>query len=136
LPYFGAPWPSGLCESENHTETPVGQLCLECDEPIEADHQGMFYFANHTVPQCMDERHVVWVLASLVNGMEHEVGAVAMNPVHRECGFRAVQGGIGHFEDHDYWCQTRHDPDGGRSRRQSALEVWDRFTRMSHFSEN
>jgi hypothetical protein len=110
---------------------------MECEEPIEEDHQGTFYFANTDMPECMDDAHLVWVLASLVHVPEIEsVGQIAMNPVHKECGLRAVSGGIGHFEDHHLWCQVRHDPDGGRTRRQSALEVWDHMNRMSHFQEN
>ena len=42
---------------------------------------------------------------------------------HRECMLRSVLGGIGHFEDHRLWCNERGDPDGGRTYRQSALEV-------------
>jgi hypothetical protein len=42
---------------------------------------------------------------------------------HRECLLRSVLGGIGHLEDHGYWCGQMHDPDGGRTYRQSALEV-------------
>lgn len=42
---------------------------------------------------------------------------------HRECALRSVIGGIGHLRDHALWCITRHDPDGGLSYRQSALEV-------------
>ena len=116
----------------------MGKLCLECDEPIEEDQQGTFYFANSSLPECIDEHHVVWVLASLtgVPEVENGPGSVAMNPVHKECGFRAVSGGIGHFEDHHHWCQTVHDPDGGRSVRQSSLEVWARTVRITHSQEN
>jgi hypothetical protein len=42
---------------------------------------------------------------------------------HIECLLRASLGGIGHIEDHAYWCNEVGDPDGGRSYRQSALEV-------------
>jgi hypothetical protein len=42
---------------------------------------------------------------------------------HRECALRAVIGGIGHLENHQYWCNTMHDPDGGYSYRESALRV-------------
>lgn len=42
---------------------------------------------------------------------------------HRECLLRMAMGGIGHLEDHNYWCLELHDPDGGRTYRQSALEV-------------
>lgn len=38
---------------------------------------------------------------------------------------RSVASGIGHIEKHEYWCLQEHDPDGGRTYRQSALEVWD-----------
>jgi hypothetical protein len=42
---------------------------------------------------------------------------------HRECLLRCVMGGIGHLTNHAYWCVEMYDPDGGRSYRQSALEV-------------
>lgn len=42
---------------------------------------------------------------------------------HRSCLLRVVLGGIGHLEDHAYWCRQVGDPDGGRSRRQSGIEV-------------
>ena len=42
---------------------------------------------------------------------------------HRPCLLRAVVGGIGHLEDHAMWCVERGDPDGGRTYRQSAIEV-------------
>lgn len=43
--------------------------------------------------------------------------------VHRECALRNVLGGIGHIEDHQTWCREMRDPDGGRTYRQSAIEV-------------
>jgi hypothetical protein len=42
---------------------------------------------------------------------------------HWECLMRSVLGGIGHLEDHQHWCIEVGDPDGGRSYRQSAVEV-------------
>jgi hypothetical protein len=143
MPYFGMPWPSGLCETEENVPVPVGKLCFECDEPIEEDHQGTFYYANNHIDQCMDKAYLVWVPTGATSLTPSDLmerpdlsDQVAMNPVHKECGFRAVSGGIGHFEDHHLWCQTRHDPDGGRTRRQSALEVWARTVRMTHSQEN
>lgn len=46
--------------------------------------------------------------------------------VHRECALRNVLGGIGHIEDHNYWCGMMRDPDKGMSFRASALavDVW------------
>jgi hypothetical protein len=43
---------------------------------------------------------------------------------HRECGLRAVWGGIGHHVDHERYCRGRLGCDAGLSRRQSALLVW------------
>lgn len=45
---------------------------------------------------------------------------------HRECGYRAVIGGIGHLVDHDYFCGGELGPDAGLSRRASSLLVWAR----------
>lgn len=42
---------------------------------------------------------------------------------HRECLLRSVLGGIGHLENHEMYCIGMRDPDGGRTYRQSALEV-------------
>ena len=42
---------------------------------------------------------------------------------HRSCLLRTVLGGIGHLEDHAHWCGEMHDPDGGRTMRQSGIEV-------------
>lgn len=41
---------------------------------------------------------------------------------HRTCMLRSATGGIGHLEDHAWWCLVMHDPDGGRSLYQSGLE--------------
>jgi hypothetical protein len=53
-----------------------------------------------------------------------DVVRIAPGFAHRECAMREVLGGIGHHEDHSYWCLNVGDPDGGRTRRQSALEVF------------
>lgn len=42
---------------------------------------------------------------------------------HLECIQQLYYGGIGHLENHDLWCLQQHDPYGGRTFRQSALEV-------------
>lgn len=76
--------------------TPIGVNCSLCKEVIDVGDCGVF---------------------ALMDGK--------LLPHHRECGFRAVMGGIGHFLDHQLWCQVIEDPDGGRSYRESALEVWE-----------
>ena len=100
--FFGEPWPSGVCDDGVQVATPVGESCAFCQELIATEDRGSF-----------------------VGLAGYQAGALA--PVHRECSFRSVIGGIGHHEDHTYWCKQRGDPDGGRTRRQSALEVWARF---------
>lgn len=94
--YFGDPWPSGICEEGEQVKTPIGIPCYWCEEAVERGDQGSF--------------------------MGSQSGPL---PVHRECAFRISMGGIGHFENHLYWCVEMHDPDGGRTARQSALAVWE-----------
>lgn len=99
--FFGEPWPSGICDDGRRVPTPVGKVCNLCREIIEADHRGSFV-------NCLD-------------------GQGFAQPVHRECSLRSVVGGIGHLEDCAKWCGELHAPDGGRSYRKSALEVWERI---------
>lgn len=73
--------------------------CLLCGEPI-TDHPSTCARIGNLVNDVFEQR-----LA------------------HRECMVRSVTGGIGHLENHAYWCVKMGDPDGGRTYRQSALEV-------------
>jgi hypothetical protein len=54
---------------------------------------------------------------------DDDVHPVRPGVAHRPCLLRSVVGGIGHLENHARWCLIEHDPDGGRTYRQSALEV-------------
>jgi hypothetical protein len=42
---------------------------------------------------------------------------------HTECALRAIVGGIGHLLNHNHWCLTVGDPDGGYPYRESAILV-------------
>lgn len=42
---------------------------------------------------------------------------------HNECAIRGALGGIGHLEDHAYWCLHKGDPDAGLTYHASALQV-------------
>lgn len=53
-------------------------------------------------------------------GTEYVNGPVA----HRECGFRAVMGGIGHHVDHVRYCHGELGTDAGLPKRLSAQLVW------------
>ena len=101
--FFGAPWPSGVCDEGTQVDTPIGERCEFCDESIQTFDQGSFVTA--------------------VRGEEGQwVGVLA--PVHRECSLRNVLGGIGHLTNHMVWCGERHDPDAGLGYRESSLQVW------------
>lgn len=39
--WFGKDWGAAVCKEEVHIETPVGILCLHCDEPIEEKDRGI-----------------------------------------------------------------------------------------------
>lgn len=99
MPYFGEPWPSAVCDEGQRWATPVGDLCLQCDEAIEEQHQGSYMY---------------------------DVGG-GLAPVHRECALRAVLGGIAHMR-RTCSCYAApgfaDDPDAGLSYRESALLVW------------
>lgn len=52
---------------------------------------------------------------------------------HWYCMLREVLGGIGHHEDHEFWCLTMHEPDAGLGYRASArrvAELW--VTKRGH----
>lgn len=94
--YFGEPWPSGVCDEGTQVAMPLGENCELCGEHIIPGDQGSFI--------------------GKVDG--------GLGPVHKECSLRSVLGGIGHLDHHNYWCVKNHDPDGGFSYRESALQVW------------
>lgn len=104
--YFGAWWDAPMTDDLEQVPTPVGEPCIHCGEPVVEGDQGTFMVDAQDPPY-------------------------RLVPVHRECGLRAVMGGIGHHENHAYWCTEKGDPDGGRSYRQSALEVWAMVNRWS-----
>lgn len=98
--YFGDPWPSGICETGEQVATPVGELCINCEEPIEEDQQGTFIYAI-------------------------EDGVMTPKPSHKECSLRSVLGGIGHMKGLCTCNGGNTDPDENLSYRTSALLVWE-----------
>jgi hypothetical protein len=126
--YFGEPWESGICEDGTQHDAPVGKKCFFCDEVIVEGDRGSFIWANPAIAECMDPDHIVYIFAQHPFDESRGFVSIGANPVHRECSMREYQGGIGHWEDHERWCIGEHDPDGGRTKRQSALEVWELIT--------
>lgn len=41
MKWFGKSWGSPVCFPPMHTETPVGNTCIECEKPIKEDDQGL-----------------------------------------------------------------------------------------------
>lgn len=119
--WFGDPWPSGICYKQDpetgsdlipyqwdfdmQVETPVGSVCVYCDEAIVEGDRGQ--------------------LSPYLNAEGH----VSITANHRECSFRAVMGPLAHQEKR---CRcfggTDHDTPG-LTRRQEAVAVWDSFVR-------
>ena len=94
--WFGKPWSAGCCTPDRHVETPVGQACGWCGEPIGVDDQGI------TMP--------------LVDSS----GAFGRIASHLDCHLRQVVGSVAHLRG---TCScvggTDEDPPG-MTRRQAA----------------
>lgn len=72
-PYFGEPWDSPFCDMAPRADTPAGELCGFCTDPIQDGDQGVI------------------TPAILANG---QPGAV---PWHRECWMRQIAGSPFHL---------------------------------------
>ena len=83
---------------DEHCNGAVGNDCPLCEEPVTAE-------------QSADP------------GAQRLGGLGGYRVAHRECLLRDVRGGIGHLEDHAFWCIEANDSDAGRTRRQSAIAV-------------
>jgi hypothetical protein len=42
IPFFGEPWPSGICDDGHRVATPLGARCALCGEQIAQDDRGSF----------------------------------------------------------------------------------------------
>lgn len=95
--FFGERWDAPRVEESIQVPTPVGELCLHCEEPIEEGDRGV-------------------LMPYIDAGMNTHVRAV-----HMECDLRAVLGGIAHLERRcTCYGGTDHD-DNNMTRRESAL---------------
>lgn len=106
--WFGTPWPlvdarAPICENDaERMETPVGEVCLYCEEPIGADDRGT------EMPYIHDD-----------------VSEIRF--IHIECSFRQVMGGPAHLGGACSCEGGTEDPDMGLSRREAARWVWATF---------
>lgn len=95
MKYFGDP--KFRKEYEEQVETPIGVLCLHCDEPIEADDTG-------TVEIVLDSKLDTF-----------------LKPLHYECRLRTAVGSIGHMKGLcSCYGGTEEDPPG-MTKREAAI---------------
>ncbi|MFF9265880.1 hypothetical protein [Streptomyces longwoodensis] len=101
-PYFGEPWPSGICDTAPRTDTPVGELCGFCQLPFQDGDQGIL------------------TPAVLAGGQPGTVGW------HKECILRQTVGSpfhqLGKCSCHG---GTNFDAQTPAERRAEALAAWD-----------
>lgn len=97
--HFGPAW-GPITDGSKQIETPVGQQCFWCQEPIAPGDRGTF------------------VPVSRLDGF-------TVDPQHRECGLRAVIGSIAHLEKRCSCYGGPDDDDSTMTDRQEALAVWD-----------
>jgi hypothetical protein len=116
--WFGEPWPTPdrraeVCADDAlRIDTPVGEMCVECDEAVVAGDRG---YRMASVAVSILDSEVVDAEAELVI-------------VHAECLLRSMLGGPAHQQE---LCSCYRgddgveDPDLGMSPRDAARAVWD-----------
>src|ERR1700749_4038936 len=103
--WSGKSWGAPTRDPAEHVETPVGAECTWCNEPIEADDQGV------------EQPYV----RSITNGCQ-EVGWIRY---HLECHLRQVFGSVGHQKGMCICFKPRgtpglYDDPEGMTRREAA----------------
>ena len=104
--FFGLKWDVPLLDSATQFETPVGEACLHCKEPIEIQQQGL--------------------LRNYVSGKDEAgnwMGGLA--PLHRECDLRMTLGSIGHLERRCSCYGGTEDDPPGMTTREAARAVYE-----------
>lgn len=56
MKWFGDSWGAPVCDPEHQTETPVGEVCTLCGEPVTAGDQGLMvpHVPGGILPQHID----------------------------------------------------------------------------------
>jgi|SRR5262245_609402 len=101
--FFGASWDAAILDGAEQIPTPIGTPCKYCEEPIAEGDQGMVSQGSKLAKD--------WDLISFTLCE------------HRECGLRAVLGGIAHVERRCTCCGGMAEPDDGLGWRESARRV-------------
>jgi hypothetical protein len=118
MAWFGESWGAPICEETSHEPTPVGVLCMNCEERIEADDRGVI------TPQLgLDETAVRLDPAALLFDGQPRVAQ------HLECHLRGVFGSVGHIEGRCSCAGGNEEDPPGLSRREAAVAAvaaWER----------
>jgi len=93
MKWFGKPGGAAFEADTPHVETPVGEACARCDEPIEAGDDGV----------------LMWHIGG------------GYRPLHYECQLRQIVGGLNHQMGRCYCCGGDQPPDPpGSTKREAA----------------
>ena len=79
MKWFGKSWGAPICTKESHAETPVGEPCQWCEEPIEEDECGL-------------------LIPTVVEWLDDKTAREVFKPTHQECLLREVIGSVGHLQ--------------------------------------
>jgi hypothetical protein len=67
MKWFGKNWYAPVCAEGTHVDTPIGERCLWCDEPIETNDRGFIRMAGQVV-------HLECDLRAVIGGINHQKG--------------------------------------------------------------
>ena len=139
MEWFGPSWGGHLCDPAEHTDTPVGEDCLACDEPIEDGDQGILAPCLEAPRGTTEE--LERLIGQAVENLVNKIGGAALNvldtrPIHYECHMRQVLGGVNH-QDGNCYCQggtMEPDPPGlsAREAARAALAHWEKPKGFHH----
>lgn len=71
--WFGPSWGAPCCDPERHIDTPIGEACAWCDEPIGADDSGVT-LGPLASPTDTDHHHLNCWLRQVVGPLAHQTG--------------------------------------------------------------
>ena len=110
MEYFGKYWGAPVCDSCQHTETPVGQICFWCEESIGESDRGFL------VP------HASW---------KYMAGQEKIPPVqsiHLECMIRMTVGSLGHLRKTCSCYGGNEEDPPNMTKREAAIAAYREFS--------
>jgi len=84
MTWFGEPWDAPLNEECERQATPVGELCLRCEEPIESWASGVTMVCIDAAGATRRPQHLECFIRSSVGSMGHLLGRCSCHGGHEE----------------------------------------------------